>query len=51
VIGEAGHALAGKEFEAAYTKILITWLTEMISGARKSVAEADDEKETKAAAY
>ena len=48
VIADAGHALAGKDFESAYTKILITWLTEMISGARKSVAA---EEKAPAAAY
>ena len=45
------QVLAAKEFESAYTKLLITWLTEMISGARKSGARADEDKETKAAAY
>ena len=38
VIAGAGHSLSGKGCEEAYTKILITWLTEMISGARKNVA-------------
>jgi uncharacterized protein len=37
VIADAGHSLAGKDFEGAYTKILITWLTEMIGGARREV--------------
>ena len=48
VIAEAGHSLAGGDFDAAYTKILLTWLTEMISGARKSVAGVEPQK---AAAY
>jgi pimeloyl-ACP methyl ester carboxylesterase len=51
VIAAAGHALAGEKFEAAYTELLITWLTEMISGARKSVAPADDDKSAQGAAY
>jgi pimeloyl-ACP methyl ester carboxylesterase len=49
VIADAGHSLAGGDFEAAYTRLLITWLTEMISGARKSVA--GEEKQANAQAY
>ena len=48
VIAEAGHSLAGKDFESAYTKLLLTWLTEMISGARKTVTVED---KAPAAAY
>ena len=49
VIAGAGHALAAKELEDAYTKLLITWLTEMISGARKIPEE--DGKKAQAVAY
>lgn len=34
VISGAGHGLAQEEFQSAYTKILMTWLTEMVVGAR-----------------
>ena len=34
VISGAGHSLAQEEFQSAYTKILMTWLTEMVMGAR-----------------
>lgn len=37
VISDAGHSLATEEFQRAYTKILMAWLTEMVSGARKTV--------------
>ena len=50
VIAGAGHSLASGELEAAYTKLLLTWLTEMISGARKNVA-GDAAQQERAAAY
>ncbi len=38
VISGAGHALAGDESQRAYSKLLATWLTEMVTGAREAPA-------------
>jgi len=41
VISDAGHSLADDEYQRAYTKILVTWLTEMVSGARKPATSSE----------
>jgi len=50
IISEAGHSLATEDFQRAYTKTLITWMTEMVSGARTTIPSSEENR-VNAAAY
>jgi uncharacterized protein len=41
MISGADHALSDEESQKAYTKLLVSWLTEMVIGARADAVPAE----------